>query len=87
MSWELIWTKSARDDLAYFAKTNKKTAIRILKIVESMQNDPFGGIGKPEPLKFAYTGKWSRRVDKVNRIIYSIEKDSITIYSVRYHYE
>jgi toxin YoeB len=46
----------------------------------------FSGIGKPEPLKHQLSGKWSRRIDKANRIIYSVENNTLYIYSLKGHF-
>ena len=55
-------------------------------LLESVENTPFEGIGKPEELKFDLTGKWSRRIDKEHRIIYEVENNSIYVYSLKGYY-
>jgi len=52
-----------------------------------MKQTPFNGIGHPEPLKENLSGYWSRRINRKHRIIYTVEKDTITIYSARDHYD
>ncbi|MDR2149098.1 MAG: Txe/YoeB family addiction module toxin, partial [Tannerella sp.] len=47
---------------------------------------PYTGIGKPEPLKHELSGKWSRRIDRKNRFIYSVENEILYIYSLKGHY-
>ena len=39
------------EDLRYWVDTNRKTALRVLDLIEAARHDPFAGIGKPEPLK------------------------------------
>ena len=51
-----------------------------------VKRSPFDGIGKPEPLKENLTGFWSRRIDDTNRLVYSVESESIVVISCRYHY-
>src|ERR1019366_1308977 len=51
-----------REDLRYGVKTDRKAAPRTLELVEAVMDDPFTGIGKAEPLKFALAGCWSRRI-------------------------
>jgi toxin YoeB len=48
---------------------------------------PFIGIGKPEALKYQLAGKWSRRIDRENRLVYSVEDDTVFIYSMKGHYQ
>jgi toxin YoeB len=59
---------------------------RINALIRDIQRDPSSGIGKPEPLKHAFAGYWSRRIDDEHRIIYRIEGDSLLIAQLRYHY-
>jgi toxin YoeB len=67
---EVAYSAKALDDIRYWKKSgNKKIQERITALVEDIKVDPFKGIGKPEPLKYELTGKWSRRIDKENRII------------------
>ena len=60
---------------------------KIKSLLKSIKQTPFRGIGKPEPLKYDLAGKWSRKINRANRIIYSVEKDIITVYSLRGHYD
>ena len=55
-------------------------------LLENIQSTPFTGIGKPEPLRYTLSGFWSRRIDKVHRIIYKVSSNKIEIISVRFHY-
>jgi toxin YoeB len=52
-----------------------------------MQRNPFEGIGKPEPLKHALSGYWSRRINDEHRIVYKASGDAIQIAQLRYHYQ
>jgi toxin YoeB len=45
------------------------------------------GIGKPEPLKFALAGFWSRRVTQEHRLVYRVVGDRVEFHQARYHYE
>ena len=84
---EVNFKTEALIDLDYWNK-NGSPAIKnkITSLLQSMKSTPFLGIGKPEPLKYNLSGKWSRRIDRLNRIIYSVENNSITVYSLRGHY-
>ena len=56
------------------------------ELIKAIQRDPFRGIGKPEPLKGQLTGKWSRRVNKKDRLLYEIIDDTIVILQCKGHY-
>jgi toxin YoeB len=60
---------------------------RINKLIRETQRDPFGGVGKPEPLKHALSGYWSRRITDEHRFIYRVEKDALLIPKLRFHIE
>lgn len=59
---------------------------RINQLIEAIRREPFSGIGKPEPLKHALAGWWSRRIDGEHRIVYRIEAGDLLIAQLRYHY-
>jgi toxin YoeB len=86
MSREIYWTTEAVRDLDYWKKNKRNVAVRVAKLVASVQNDPYKGIGKPEPLRFSLTGKWSRRITKEHRLVYEVSGEVITIISCRFHY-
>ena len=75
-----------REDLRYWVKTDRKTALRILDLVEAAIRDPFEGIGKPEPLRFYLEGCWSRRITQEHRLVYRVADDRIDFLQARYHY-
>lgn len=74
------------EDLAWWVEQDRKTAIRILKLIREVQRDPFTGIGKPEPLKHELSGCWSRRIDQEHRLVYQVKEDKIRILACRFHY-
>jgi len=74
------------EDLRYWVRTNRKTALRCLDIVEVVSRDPFSGIGKPEPLKFLAAGAWSRRLTQEHRVVYLVSEGRIDFLQARYHY-
>lgn len=84
---DLVFKPQALADLAWWVKQDRKTALRIFSFLIEIQRNPFHGRGKPEPLKHQYTGCWSRRIDKANRIVYEVEKERITVYACKGHYE
>ena len=59
---------------------------RINKLMKEVQRDPFVGVGKPEPLKHALSGLWSRRLTDEHRMVYRVTEDSLEIAQLRFHY-
>ena len=59
---------------------------RINKLIREIQREPFGGMGKPEPLKHALSGFWSRRITDEHRMVYRVEEDQLQIAQLRFHY-
>jgi len=59
---------------------------RINKLIRETQREPFGGIGKPEPLKHAFSGFWSRRITDEHRMVYRVEGDQLQIAQLHFHY-
>ncbi|HBX38249.1 MAG TPA: Txe/YoeB family addiction module toxin [Pseudohongiella sp.] len=83
---KLVFAESAWEDYLYWQRTDKKTLKRINTLIKEIQRQPFEGIGKPEPLKHALAGYWSRRINDEHRIVYRTDGDAILIAQLRYHY-
>lgn len=83
---KLIFAENAWEDYLYWQKTDKKTLKRINLLIRDITRDPFEGIGKPEPLKHALSGYWSRRISDEHRIVYKIDQDSLLVVQLRFHY-
>jgi toxin YoeB len=81
-----IFHKRFREDLLFWIQTDRKVAIKAFELVEAIVNEPFRGIGKPEPLKYELAGAWSRRLTQEHRIVYVVGKDKIDFLQARYHY-
>ncbi|MDO4379071.1 MAG: Txe/YoeB family addiction module toxin [Erysipelotrichia bacterium] len=81
------WSDKAWDDYLYWQIQDKKTLLKINKLVKDIERNGLSeGIGKPEP--FRYRKGWSRRIDEKNRLVYDIdESGNILIASCRGHYE
>ena len=82
---EAVFHSEFRQDLRYWVEADRKTALRILELVEGVLRDPFTGIGKPEPLKYVLRGCWSRRITQEHRLVYRGER-RIDFLQARYHY-
>lgn len=83
---EAVFQPEFREDLSYWIKINRKTALRACEIIEAVMRDPFTGIGKPEPLKYLTPGVWSRRLTQEHRIVYKVSENRIDFLQGRYHY-
>ncbi len=59
---------------------------RINKLIKEVQRDPIAGVGKPEPLKHALSGFWSRRITDEHRMVYRVTEDALEIAQLRFHY-
>jgi len=83
---KLIFSDHAWEDYLYWLKTDRKTLRRINTLIKAVKRDPFEGIGKPEPLKHALAGYWSRRINDEHRMVYKASDDAVLIAQIRYHY-
>ena len=83
---KLIFADAAWDDYLYWQQQDRRMVERINKLIKEVQREPFAGIGKPEPLKHALAGYWSRRITDEHRMVYKIDGDSMLIAQLRYHY-
>jgi toxin YoeB len=83
---KLIFSERAWEDYLYWQETDRRLVNRIHQLIRDIQREPFSGIGKPEPLRHAFQGYWSRRINDEHRIVYKIEDDSVLIAQLRYHY-
>ena len=83
---EAVFHPEFREDLRYWAETNRKTLLRAFDLIEAIIREPFTGIGKPEPLKYLASGTWSRRLTQEHRIVYLVSEERIDFLQARYHY-
>lgn len=82
----LIFANEAWEDYLHWQKTDRKMVERINRLIQEVQRHPFEGVGKPEPLKHALSGFWSRRINDEHRMVYRVEADALLIAQLRYHY-
>ena len=83
---KVVVDEDAWDDYLYWQKTDRRVVQRINALIKDIQRSPFEGIGKPECLKHALEGHWSRRLTDEHRIVYRIKGDELQIAQLRYHY-
>lgn len=82
----LEFDPAAFEDLAWWVQTDRKKAVRIIRLIQETPSDPFGGIGKPEPLRHELAGCWSKRIDEEHRLVYQVTETKIRVLACRYHY-
>ena len=83
---KLIFSEHAWEDYLYWQQTDKHVLKRINKLIKEITRAPFEGVGKPEQLKHALSGYWSRRINDEHRIVYAIQESTLLIAQLRYHY-
>lgn len=83
---KLIFAERAWEDYLHWQETDRKILARINHLIREIQREPFKGIGKPEPLRHALQGYWSRRITDEHRIVYKVEGDSLLLAQLRFHY-
>ncbi|PKP18036.1 MAG: Txe/YoeB family addiction module toxin [Bacteroidetes bacterium HGW-Bacteroidetes-23] len=89
---EIKFSSKAKKDMEFWAKSGNKNIIKkISQLLRAIQDSPYEGIGKPEPLKYNLSGVWSRRIDKEHRLVYEIIDENtieiLNILSLKGHYE
>lgn len=82
----LIFSEQTSEDYLFWQKTDKKIINRVNLLIKDTKREPFNGIGKPEPLKHALSGYWSRRINDEHRLVYKVDQDAPLIAQLRYHY-
>jgi toxin YoeB len=83
---KLVFSSTAWEDYLYWQHNDKRLLRRINALIQETLRDPFGGTGKPEPLKHALAGFWSKRINDEHRMVYRSTEDALEIAQLRYHY-
>ena len=88
LRWTMIkiWSDDAWQDYLYWQTQDKKTLRRINMLIEDIDRNSYNGIGKAEPLKYGFSGYWSKRIDKDNRLVFKIEGNALRIAQCGSHY-
>jgi len=87
MSLSLNFSDQAKLEIGHFKKTGNKAVLKkLLLLFNELATHPFEGTGKPEPLKYQFSGLWSRRINREHRIIYQVTDSEVNILSVKGHY-
>jgi len=82
----LIFADGAWQDYLYWQQNDKKILKKINTLIKDIKREPFKGLGEPEPLKYNWSGYWSRRITIEHRLVYKVTDTAILIAQCRYHY-
>jgi toxin YoeB len=83
---KLAFTSTGWEDYVHWQTADRQILKRINRLIEDALRDPYAGIGKPEPLKHALAGAWSRRITEEHRLVYLPTENELVILQARYHY-
>ena len=83
---KVLFSSQAWDEYLYWQKTDRTVLKRINTLINDILRNPHKGKGKPEPLKYALLGYWSRRITEEHRLVYKVTEDVVLIAQFRYHY-
>ncbi len=82
----LVFTTNGWDDYLHWQTTDRATLKRVNRLIEDALRDPTAGLGKPEPLRHALAGAWSRRITEEHRLVYLVDGEDLVVLQARYHY-
>ena len=77
---------AALEDLVWWVQHDRKTALRVLRLIREVLRTPFSGTGKPEALRHELQGAWSRRITQEHRLVYIVSEERVRFVACRYHY-
>ena len=83
---KLVFAEAARDDYLHWQQTDRRMLDRVNMLIREVQREPYAGIVKPEPLKHALAGYWSRRINDEHRLVYKVQDGMLWIAQLRFHY-
>ena len=82
----VVFTPHGWEDYTYWLRADREVLGRINRLIDAVLADPYGGIGKPERLRHALAGAWSRRITDEHRLVYLVDGDDAVLLQARYHY-
>lgn len=83
----VLFSERGWDDYLHWQQFDRTILNKINHLIQDIsRDDPYEGIDKPEPLKHAFSGYWSRRITDEHRLVYRIAVHQIEIAQAHYHY-
>ena len=83
---KISFSESAWEEYLYWQIQDTKTLQKINELLKEIQRTPFTGKGEPEGLRGDLCGKWSRRINLKDRLVYEVSDETITVLQCRGHY-
>jgi toxin YoeB len=83
---KILFSDKAWEDYVHWQANDRQVLKRVNELIKDIQRGPYQGIGKPEPLRHALSGYWSRRITDEHRLVYRVENQTVLIAQVRFHY-
>ena len=83
---KISFSESAWEEYLYWRIQDKKTLKKINELLKEIQRTPFTGKGEPEGLRGDLCGKWSRRINLKDRLVYEVSDETITVLQCKGHY-
>jgi toxin YoeB len=83
---KILFADKAWEDYLHWQANDRQVLKRINELIKDIQRSPYQGIGKPEPLRHALSGYWSRRITDEHRLVYRVESQTLLIAQARFHY-
>ena len=83
---KVTFSSQAWEDYLHWQQTDRKLLKRINALIKEISRTPFEGTGKPEPLRHALAGYWSRRITDEHRLVYQMQDDAVLIAQARFRY-
>ncbi len=89
---DIVFTPYGWEDFEYWLEIDPDKVVRIKELLKAINQNPFTGIGKPEPLKHDLKGYWSRRITGEHRLVYKVSgtkgnDQKCVIIQCRLHYD
>ena len=82
----VVFTPHGWEDYAHWQTADRTMIKRINRLIDAARREPFTGIGKPEQLRHALAGAWSRRITEEHRLVYLVDGDDLVVLQARFHY-
>lgn len=84
---KITFSEDAWEEYLYWQNQDKKTLKKINELLKDIQRTPFTGKGTPEGLRGELSGKWSRRINQKDRLVYEVSDSTIVVIQCRGHYK